>query len=77
MVDWYFDEKMAVGRMRETQRQADQAQAWGLVRREAPPVWHRLQRRLGHWLIARGEYLQHGKEIRRADVVSSSQCGLR
>ncbi len=77
MVDWYFDEKMAAERMRETQRQADRAQAWGLLRRDAPTVWHRLQKRLGHWLIALGRYLQHGEEIRRADVASSSQCGLR
>ncbi len=77
MVDWYFDEKMAAGRMRETQRQADRAQAWGLFRREAPTVWHRLQMRLAHWLIALGQYLQRGKAIRRADPASSPQCGLR
>ena len=77
MADWYFDEMVAAERMRETQRQADRAQAWGLFRREAPTVWQRLQRRLGHWLIALGQYLQHGEENRRADMASSSRCGLR
>ncbi len=28
----------------------------------------RLQRRLGHWLIALGHYLQYGEEMRRAGV---------
>jgi len=77
MEHWYFDERTAVERMREIQRQADRAQAWGLFRRDAPTVWHRLQRRLGYWLIALGEYLQHGEENRRAALKSSSQCGLR
>ena len=60
---WYSDEKVVMQRMREIQRQADRAQAWGLVRRDAPTVWHGLQRRLAHWLIALGEYLQRGKAI--------------
>ncbi len=75
MVHWYADETMMVQRMREIQRQADRAQAWGLLRRETPTT--RLQRRLGHWLVALGQFLQHGEETRRADVASSSQCGLR
>ena len=74
---WYSDEQMVAQRMREIQRQADRAQAWGLLGREAPRAWLRLQRRLGHWLIALGQYFQRGKEIRRADVAPSSQCGLR
>lgn len=77
MVHWYFDETVAVERMREIQRQADRAQAWGLLRREAPTARLRLQRRLGHWLIALGQYLQKGEENRRAALRSSSQCGFR
>ncbi len=77
MEHWYSDEIMVMQRVREIQRRADRAQAWGLFRRDAPTVWHRLQRRLGHGLIALGQYLQHGEEIRRADAASSSQCGLR
>ncbi len=75
MVHWYADETMMVQRMREIQRQADRAQVWGLLRRETPTT--RLQGRLGHWLVALGQYLQHREEIRRPDVASSSQCGLR
>lgn len=77
MADWYFEEMVAAERMRETQRQADRAQALGLFRREAPTVLQRLQLRMGRWLIALGQSLQHGEEIRRADAASSSQCGLR
>lgn len=77
MVHWHFDETVAVERMREIQRRADQAQAWGLLRRDAPTAWPRLQGRLGHWLIALGRYLQHGEEKRRAALRSSSRCGLR
>lgn len=77
MLHWYSDEKMAIARMREIQRQADWAQALGLYHREEPPAWPRLRTRLGHWLIALGQYLQHGGEVRGADVGSSSQCGLR
>jgi hypothetical protein len=76
-VHWYFDEMMAVERMREIQRQADRAQALGLYHRQAPPAWPGLRKRLGHWLIALGHYLQHAEETRRADVASSSRCGLR
>lgn len=77
MVHWHFDERMAVERMRETERQANRAQAVGLFRREGPTAWLQLQRRLGDWLIALGQYLQHGEETRRADPASSCQCGLR
>ncbi len=77
MVHWFFDEKVAAERMRETQRQADRAQVLDLYRREEPPAWLRLQMRLGQWLIALGEYLQRGDGVRRADLASSSQCGLR
>jgi len=76
MVHWYFDETVALERMREIQRQADGAQAWCLFPREAPRARLRLQRRLGHWLIALGQYLQHGDENCRAALRSSSQCGL-
>ncbi len=74
---WYADETMMVQRMREIQRRADRAQALGLYHREEPPAWPRLRTRLGHWLIALRRYLQHGEENRRADLKSSSQCGLR
>lgn len=77
MVHWYFDERMWVERMREIQRQANRAQAVGLFRRERLTAWVRLQRRLGSWLIALGEHLQHGEETRRADMASSSQRGVR
>lgn len=77
MEHWYFHETMAMERMREIQRQADRAQAWGLVRREAPGVWHRLRVRLGHGLIALGEHLQYREELRRADPAAPCQCGLR
>ncbi|MGH2372839.1 MAG: hypothetical protein ACRDIC_05100 [bacterium] len=65
MVHWHFDETMALERMRETERQANRAQAVGLFRREVPTAWLRLQRRLGYWLIALGQYLQRGEETRR------------
>ena len=77
MVHWYFDEKVAAERMRERQREADRAQVLGLHRGEEAPGWLRLQVRLGRWLIALGQHLQRGEGIRRADLVSSSQCGLR
>jgi hypothetical protein len=77
MGHWYFDEKVAAERMRVMQRKADRAQVLGLYRREAAPGWLRLQMRLGQWLIALGEHLQRGEGIRRADLASSSQCGLR
>jgi hypothetical protein len=77
VLHWYSDEKMAIKHMREVQRQADRAQAWGLYHREVPTARLRIQRRMGHWLIALGQYLQRGKEIRGEDVAPSSQCGLR
>ncbi len=77
MEHWYSDEIMVMQRVREIQRRADRAQAWGLFRRAEPPAWPRLRTQLGHGLIALGQYLQRGKEIRRADAASSSQCGLR
>jgi hypothetical protein len=77
MVHWYTDETMVVQRMREIQRQADRAQAWGLYHRQEPPAWPRLRKRLGQWLIALGQHLQHGEGSPRADVASSSRCGLR
>jgi hypothetical protein len=36
MAHWYFDERMVVERILETQRQADRAQAWGLYHRQGP-----------------------------------------
>jgi hypothetical protein len=77
MLNWYADETMMVQRMREIQRRADRAQAWGLFRRDTPMLSPKLQMRLGHWLIALGRYLQRGEEIREADAASSPQCGLR
>lgn len=77
MVHWYFDEKVAVDRMKERQRAGEQARAWGVFRPEQPPAWSRVQMRLGRWLIALGESLQQGKGIRRAEMTPSSQCGLR
>jgi hypothetical protein len=74
---WYFSEIVVAERMRGLRRQGDQAQAWGLYHREEPPAWPRLRTGLGHWLIALGKYLQRGQENRRADLRSSSQCGLR
>jgi hypothetical protein len=47
MADWYFDEVVAAERMRETQRQADRAQALGLYHGEEPPAWPHLRKRLG------------------------------
>jgi hypothetical protein len=77
MVHWYADETMMVQRMREIQRQADRAQTLGLYQREGAPVWPRLRTRLGRWLIVLGRYLRRGDDVGRADVASSSQCGLR
>lgn len=77
MMHWYFDEKVAAERMRERQREADRAQILGLHRREEAQWWLRLQVRLGQWLIALGEYLQRGEGVRRVDLATSSQCGLR
>jgi hypothetical protein len=76
MLNWYSEETMMVQRMREIQRQADRAQALGLYHWE-PPAWPRLRTRLGRWLALLGKYLQHGDQNHRADLSSSSQCGLR
>ncbi len=77
MVHWYFDEKLALERMRETQRAADRAWVLGASHPIKPAARRRLQVQLGEWLIALGEYLQRGEGIRRADLTSSSQCCLR
>jgi hypothetical protein len=77
MVHWYFDEKVAVERMREAQRHADRAQALGRVRSERPGAWRRLRGILGRMLVAMGKRLQQGEPIGRPDLASSSQCGLR
>ena len=77
MLHWYSDENMAVERIPEIQQQADRVQILGLYHRKEFPVRSRLRTILGHWLIALGQYLQGGKEIHRADLRPSSQCGLR
>jgi len=77
MVHWYFDEKIAVERMRETQRAAEQAQALGVLHPGKPAARRKLQMQLGEWLIAVGKYLQRGEAKREPGMVSSSQCGLR
>ncbi len=77
MGHWYFDEKVAVERMREAQRAADRARSLGRVHPEGPPAWRRLQRQLGEWLIAVGKRLQRGEADGTPGMVSSSQCGVR
>jgi hypothetical protein len=77
MVHWYFDEKLAVEPMRETQRAVEQAWAWGVFRPEQPPGWWRARMRLGRWLIALGQSLQQGRGTRGAEMASSSRCRLR
>ena len=71
MVNWFFHERVAAERVRETQRQADQAQAWGLFRRDTPPIRHRLQTRLGHWADCNRELSPAWEENHRADLSSS------
>lgn len=77
MVHWYFDEKVAVERMRETQRAVDRAWALGVSHPIEPAARRRFQVQLGEWLIAVGKYLQRGEAERKPGMVSSSQCGLR
>ncbi len=77
MVHWYFDEKLALERMRETQRAADRAWTLGASHPIEPAARRRLQVQLGEWLIAVGKYLQRGEAKREPGMVSSSQCGLR
>jgi hypothetical protein len=77
MVHWYFDEAMAVQRMRETQRKADQTQAWGLNRRARLGGWERIRGILGRGLVALGERLQQSDLARGSHLVSPSQCALR
>ena len=77
MVHWYFDEKLALERMRETQRAADRAWALGASHPIEPAARRRFQMQLGEWLIAVGKYLQRGEANRKPGMVSSSQCGLR
>lgn len=77
MVHWYFDEKIAVQRMREVQREADRAQALGLNYAARPAGQSRLRMRLGRALEAMGRRLQEAEPVRRANLASSSQCGLR
>ena len=77
MVHWYFDEKLAVERMRETQRAADRAWALGASHPIEPAARRRFQMRLGEWLIAVGKYLQREEAKREPGMVSSSQCGVR
>ena len=77
MVHWYFDEKVAVERMRETQRAADRARALGVFHPGKPAARRRFQMQLGEWLIAVGKYLQRGEAKREPGMDSSSQCGVR
>ena len=77
MVHWYFDEKVAVERMRETQREADRARALGASHPIEPAARRRFRMQLGEWLIAVGKYLQRGEAKREPGIVSSSQCGVR
>ena len=77
MVHWYFDETVALERMRETQRAADRAWALGASHSIEPEAWRRLQVQLGEWLIAVGKYLQRGEAKREPGMDSSSQCGVR
>ena len=77
MVHWYFDEKVAVERMRETQRAAERAWVLGASHPIEPAARGRLLMRLGEWLIAVGKYLQRGEAKREPGMVSSSQCGVR
>lgn len=77
MVHWYFDEKVAVERMREIQRAADRARALGVFHPGKPAARRRFQMQLGEWLIAVGKYLQRGEANRKPGMASSSQCGVR
>jgi len=77
MVHWYFDEKVAVERMREIQRAADRARALGGFHPIEPAARRRFQMQLGEWLITVGKYLQRGEAKRKPGMVSSSQCGVR
>jgi len=77
MVHWYFDEKVAAERMRETQQVADRAQALGLHRRVEASGWQRLRMRIGARLVSLGQRLQQRDAKRRSDLPSPSQCGLR
>lgn len=77
MVHWYFDEVMVVERMREAQREADRAQALGLVARARPRGWRRLRACLGRTLVALGRRLQQTEPIHPPELASPSQCGLR
>ena len=77
MVHWYFDEKVALERMRETQRAADRAWVLGVFHPGKPAARRRLQVQLGEWLIAVGKYLRRGEAKREPGMVSSSQCGVR
>ncbi len=77
MVHWYFDEMVVMERMREVQREADWAQALGLG--QVAPRTHSpgLRARLGRALVKLGSRLQQTEPIRRPDLASPSQCGLR
>jgi len=77
MVHWYYDEKLALERIRETQRAANRAWVLGVFHPGRPAARRRLQVQLGEWLIAVGKYLQRGEAKREPGMVSSSQCGVR
>ena len=77
MVHWYYDEKLALERIRETQRAANRAWVLGVFHPGKPAARRRLQVQLGEWLIAVGKYLQRGEAKREPGMVSSSQCGVR
>lgn len=77
MAHWYFDEKMAAERMRETQRVADRALALGLHRQVEASGWQRIRMRIGERLVSLGQRLQQGDAERQSDLPSPSQCGLR
>jgi hypothetical protein len=77
MTHWYFDEMTMVQRMREVQREADRAQGLGFGRRARSSRWQRLRMFLGLRLVALGQRLQQSEPVRRTDLASTSQCGLR
>jgi len=77
MVHWYFDEVTVVEQMRKVQWQADRAQALGLTHEEDRTGWQRVRASLGQKLVGLGKRLQRVEPVRRPDLASSSQCGLR
>jgi hypothetical protein len=77
MDHWYFDEELALERMRDTQRAADRAWSLGPSHPIQPAARRRFQTQLGEWLVAVGKYLQRGEAKREPGLASSCQCGVR